>query len=368
MRATRKRGWLKTLDRYAGIPIVAALAPLRLGRRRPDEIRRIGVMKTAAIGDLVLASGPIADFRRAYPSVELVLITGADNAAVVPLLPFAVERHVIVSPTRPLEAVRQIRTLQLDVIVDLGSWPRFDALLAGLSGAAWRIGFRRRGQGRSLAFDETVDHSPARHEIDNYRALMRLLGVDGSGFPRLTTSSAAPEIAPVKPYVVFHPWSGGDRGWVKEWPRERWTELATRLGDGLAYVVTAGPGDVARSQSLVLELRGAGLDADVAALALDATARLLAGSVGVVSVNTGIMHLAAAVGARTLSLEGPVPIARWGPIGEAVASVESTTPGSGYLDLGFEYVGQRTDCMTGVSVDAAAAAFRALTGGSAPIG
>ena len=352
MRATRKKGWLKTLDRYVGIPVVAALAPLRFLRKKPTRFRRVGVMKTAAIGDLVLASGPIADLRRAYPDAELVLITGADNAAVVPLFPFAVERQVVAG------SMRNTATL---------SWPRFDALLAARSGAAWRIGFRRRGQQRAAAFDETVEHSPKQHEIDNYRSLVRLLNVDSTALPRLrasTDSSGSPE----RPYVVFHPWSGGDRGWIKEWPRERWVELAARLGNGFTYLVTAGPGDIERSTALVAKLRESGVDADVAALSLEATAALLAGAVGVISVNTGIMHVAAAVGARTLSLEGPVPVARWGPIGRTVASVESATSGSGYLDLGFEYVGQRTDCMTGVSVEATESAFRALAGASATIG
>jgi ADP-heptose:LPS heptosyltransferase len=80
----------------------------------------------------------------------------------------------------------------------------------------------------------------------------------------------------------------------------------------------------------------------------------------VVSVNTGVMHLAALVGARTVSLEGPVPVRRWGPVGARVRSVESALPNCGYLHLGFEYAGQRSDCMDGVSVDAVHAAINDL--------
>jgi ADP-heptose:LPS heptosyltransferase len=89
-------------------------------------------------------------------------------------------------------------------------------------------------------------------------------------------------------------------------------------------------------------------------------ADVLAASDIVVSVNTGVMHLAAMLGAPTVSLEGPVALHRWRPLGPRVRSVVSTLPGSGYLDLGFEYAGQRLDCMDGVDVRAVVAAVDEL--------
>jgi ADP-heptose:LPS heptosyltransferase len=93
-------------------------------------------------------------------------------------------------------------------------------------------------------------------------------------------------------------------------------------------------------------------------------ADVLAASDVVVSVNTGVMHLAALLGVRTVSLEGPVALPRWGPVGPRVRSVVSTMPGCGYLDLGFEYAGQRLDCMDGVAVDAVTTAVSDLLSAS----
>src|SRR5439155_24747055 len=87
-------------------------------------------------------------------------------------------------------------------------------------------------------------------------------------------------------------------------------------------------------------------------------ADVFAAADAVVSVNTGLMHLAAIVGARTVSLEGPTPLGRWGPIGPRTRSVVTTYDGCGYLDLGFEYAGHRLDCMLGISVDAVHTAVR----------
>jgi heptosyltransferase I len=71
----------------------------------------------------------------------------------------------------------------------------------------------------------------------------------------------------------------------------------------------------------------------------------------VVSVNTGIVHLAAATGVPTVALNGPTAGKRWGPVGERAASVESPYSGCGYLHFGWEYGGQREDCMKGIRVD-----------------
>jgi ADP-heptose:LPS heptosyltransferase len=89
---------------------------------------------------------------------------------------------------------------------------------------------------------------------------------------------------------------------------------------------------------------------------------VLARSRGVVSVNTGTMHLAAAVGAPTVALNGPTSDRRWGPLGELTASVNSELDGCGYLNLGSEYDGRRQDCMLGISVERVLEATRGLVG------
>jgi hypothetical protein len=45
-----------------------------------------------------------------------------------------------------------------------------------------------------------------------------------------------------------------------------------------------------------------------------------------------------------------------------VVSVESRFDGCGYLNLGWEYEGQRLDCMAGVAVDDVIAALQEHTG------
>jgi heptosyltransferase I len=88
---------------------------------------------------------------------------------------------------------------------------------------------------------------------------------------------------------------------------------------------------------------------------------LLAASECVVSVNTGVVHLAAAIAVPTVCLNGPSSGTRWGPLGRLSVSVDSSLPGCGYLNLGAEYRGQREDCMCGIAVpDVLAAALEIM--------
>jgi heptosyltransferase I len=86
----------------------------------------------------------------------------------------------------------------------------------------------------------------------------------------------------------------------------------------------------------------------------------------VVSVNTGVMHIAAAAGAPTVSLNGPTSERRWGPVGERAVSVNSELPGCGYLYFGWEYDGERKDCMQGISVERVLEAVLGLIGEPLP--
>ena len=80
----------------------------------------------------------------------------------------------------------------------------------------------------------------------------------------------------------------------------------------------------------------------------------------VVTVNTGVMHLAAIAGARTVAINGPNRNGRWGPVGPRAVGVEAPGSGCGFLHLGFNFHGNPRDCMERISVDAVFAACQAL--------
>ncbi len=293
----------------------------------------------------------MGDLRRALPGVEIVLFVGPANAAAAELVDGV---NVVRLPlTRPDRAMRAVRAEGVDVMLDFGAWPRLNAVLAAASRARYTVGFRTRGQGRHYCYDHAVEHRADLHELDNYRALAKEFGIESTSLPSFAPTRGTD--LPAQPYVVFHLWPGGYRSELKEWPTASWRELAGRVGDnGTMIVLTGAPADRARTEDAAAAVGGVNA---AGMYTFPELVDVLAGSECVVSVNTGVMHLAAATGAPTVGLNGPTAAHRWGPIGPRATSVSSTYGDCGYLNLGSEYRGQREDCMEGISVDAVVAAM-----------
>ncbi len=339
---------LKGADRWGGIPLVLAMRRWRR-RRVPDRLGSVGLLKTNAIGDTVLLSGVVQDVRAALPGARVTLLVGPNNAAVARLVPGADE--VIELPIhRPDRASRLLRDLRLDALLDFGSWPRINAVLSRLSGAMYTAGFHTADQHRHHVYDGVVDHSPSVHEIDNYRRLAGLLGLRTGALPALEGWDEPTVDGLGEPYAVLHAWPGGTRREFKQWPEERWIRLAGNLTEqGLQPVLTGGPGDEGATQELAAACAGRSLAGE---LSVSELAGLLHGAALVVSVDTGVMHMASALRVPLVSLHGPTAPPRWGPLSAEAVAVASPEPGSGYLNLGFDFPDDPPPCMEAITVQA----------------
>ena len=71
----------------------------------------------------------------------------------------------------------------------------------------------------------------------------------------------------------------------------------------------------------------------------------------VVSVDTGIMHLAAAVHAPLVALQGPTSKKRWGPLSDRAVVVRVGEKCRPCISLGFESNCDNPICMKNITVD-----------------
>ncbi|MEO6468606.1 MAG: glycosyltransferase family 9 protein [Acidimicrobiia bacterium] len=353
---------LKFLDRYVGIPVIVVLGLLRRlrgSRPVPADWKSIGLLLTAGIGDTVVATGVLRDLRETFPRARIVLFVTANNASFARMV--ATPDAVVELPVRQVwRAVSAVRTEAVDVLVDLSAWRRFDAVLAALSGARVAIGLRTPGQHRHFAYDVVVDHGRD-HEIENDRRLVRALGLRSECEPEIPLPDGAQ--APLdRPYVVFHLWPGGANFEERSWPIDSWRQLATHVcGRGYDIVLTGGPGDVPVADGLVRTWGEAGVRVhNAAGGSWPDSLRWLGFAAGVISVNTGVMHVGAALGTPTIALNGPTSGRRWGPRGLFTRSVASPMVPDGYLNLGFEQDDRYRECMSAITVEMVLEAWDAL--------
>lgn len=129
------------------------------------------------------------------------------------------------------------------------------------------------------------------------------------GFESRTTDTKRPVRSDIAPSerrrtIVIHPFSGSVR---KNWPLDRFRELAARLPRRVEW--TAGPEE---------ELGEAVRFVDLGELA-----SWMPGADLYIGNDSGITHLAAALGMRTLALFGPTSPRTWAPRGENVLVLHS---------------------------------------------
>jgi heptosyltransferase-3 len=362
-RGSRKN---RILDYWVGIPLLNLLATVRLKRRNlPNNIRRLGVMCSPALGDTLLFSAALRDLRRHFGNqVEIVHFCMKSNLAAAEIIPGA-GRRVVIDLTDLVATVKLMRAERLDAMFDFSSWQRLTAFYSMMSGAKFTAGFTTAGQYRGRGYDLAVMHRDDRHEVDNFRALLDALHIQ-SGLPpkvRIQEATGPEPLWDAKDIVVFHLWASGQRSWLREWPEDRWVDLAQRLArPDTIFAITGAPSDMPRTEAFLRKMKAAGLQA-VAFVGTDgfqSLARMLLKARVVVSVNTGVMHLAAIVSAPTVSINGPNRNGRWGPIGPKALGIEAPGEGCGYLHLGFNFDGHATDCMERITVDMVVDAARTV--------
>lgn len=117
-------------------------------------------------------------------------------------------------------------------------------------------------------------------------------------------------------FLALHPGSGTPR---KNWPAERYAELARAVSPDVPFLVVEGPAD-AHAVGPLLRFPAA---VPASHLPLRTLGALLADSGAFVGNDSGITHLAAAAGASTLALFGSTDPAQWGPVGAAVRTLRA---------------------------------------------
>jgi len=375
MGSERGRRLLRKLDYLLGIPFLFLMGCLRSKKPKLASFQSLGICVFAAIGDALLASALIGDLKKAHPKLKITIFATSANVGVFELID-GWDELILVSITQPLVAIRQVRAHPVDVLLDTSQWPRIGALICALSGAKWTVGFKTKGQYRHYCYDLGVDHSSKTHELENFWALLAPLGIKSASIPEISRSALVGiNCLNIKqPYLVFHPWASGNHFELREWPLQSWVELASRaLKTGYGLVFTGGPADQVRAGHLLTEIAQSQPEplAEGALISLAGTGNLattaayLQKSIGIVSVNTGTMHLAALLGLPLVALHGPTNPDRWGPIypGDDPKVVPlvlgpRSNEGGAYLNLGFEYPENPAYLMKQISVQDVIEALR----------
>ncbi|MEO1198103.1 MAG: lipopolysaccharide heptosyltransferase I [Pseudomonadota bacterium] len=277
------------------------------------------IVKTSSLGDVVHMMPAIADMRAARPDFNVTWVIEEGFAPLVRLhpgvdvcIPVAMRRwrRGLVNSTtwHEIGAIRShLGGQAFDAIIDTQGLLK-SALFARMArgprhGYDWRSA---REPLSSLFYQHRHIVTRSQHAIDRNRALVAAaLGYPLSeawSYGLSTVSAKQPAaLARGERYaIVLH----GTAQPRKLWPDAHWRHIISHVADrGLIPVLPWGT-DAEHERSLLLT-EGRSETVVLPRMALDALARVIAGADLVVSVDTGLAHLAAALERPLVSIFGP---------------------------------------------------------------
>jgi heptosyltransferase I len=295
-----------------------------------DQMADILFIKTSSLGDVIHHMPALTEARRRRPDARFSWVVEDAFAplvrlhpAVAEILPVASRRwrgalHRAASWREMRGFAQLLRSKNYDEIVDTQGLVR-SALIASFA--------RGRAHGydadsikeRPAAWFYDVRHRVAReqHAIARNRALTGLaLGYVPADAPDFGLDRARLADRQAVPYgVLLHATARAE----KEWPEQHWRELATTLGREIDLVLPFGnDSERERGERIALGIARARVPARQP---LDAVARLIAGATFVVGVDTGLLHLAAALGVPLVAIFAGSDPGLTGPMGTGRMSV-----------------------------------------------
>lgn len=306
----------------------------RAPKTRPtprETVQRIAVFRALQLGDMLCAVPVLRALRRAYPHASITLIGLPSSQDFARRFRSYVDHWIDFPgaaglPEQPPRVellpafFARARASRFDLALQLhGSGERTNGIVR-LLGAKRTCGFRPDVGGES-ADDDFARWPDDGSEVDRLLRLVAHLGIDSQGrsleFPIEDGDRSAWQrlaqchsLDPTR-LVLVHP---GARFPSRRWPVERFAELADRLafrGWQIAITGSADEADVAASmlramRTTAVNLSGA-TDLGVLGAAI-ADSRLL------VCNDTGVSHVAAGVGARSVVVSSGSEIRRWRPL------------------------------------------------------
>ncbi len=276
-------------------------------------VKNILLVKTSSLGDVIHALPAVSDARALVADVrvdwaveETFAAVPRLHAGVTGVLPVAIRRwrrtwwrDAIRSEIAA--CVRNLRRQRYDAVIDAQGLFKSALIALAARGTRYGLDFRSSREPLALCYHRTFRVSWELHAVERNRLLLaRALGYE---VPAGCTYgiSAAPrrfDWLAAGPYAVLLHATSGD---YKLWDERNWVALGEAFNSsGVSCVLPWGSGgERARSERIAGKLRAATVPP---LLSLDDLAGLLAGAKAVVGVDTGLAHLAAALGAPTVGV------------------------------------------------------------------
>ncbi len=276
-------------------------------------MKSILLVKTSSLGDVVHNLPVVSDIRAAFPGAGIDWVVEERFAAIPRLhpavryvLPVAIRRWRLQLWRRENRHevrafLQQLRRQTYDAVIDTQGLLKSALIACAAHGMRFGLDWKSAREPLALFYDRTFSVPWTLHAVERNRALAaRALGYTLPPHVNYGIQSVPAKSSwlPGQRYVVLLHVTSAER---KLWAEARWIELGAYFSRrGISCVLPWGSAaERERSERLAAQLPGAVVPPT---LRLDEAVGLLAGAQAVIGVDTGLTHLAAALGVPTVAI------------------------------------------------------------------
>lgn len=282
-------------------------------------MKRILLIQTAFLGDVILATPVLSELNRLFPGAEIDILVKKGNESLLQNHPAIHAIHTFDKKSGKRAAIRkliaQFRATHYDLVINLHRFGS-SGWIAGRSGGKKRYGFKKNPF--SFLYTKRFEHriGDGTHEVTRNLSLIQEFGAEQLVRPSLYPSvedEKSVEPFRIESYICMAPTSVW---FTKQLPKDKWLQLISALPDKRIYLL-GGPDDAAYCDEIRKEAGSSEVINLAGKLSLLASAALMRDAQHNYVNDSGPMHLASAMNAPTTAFFcSTIPNFGFGPLAE----------------------------------------------------
>lgn len=283
-------------------------------------MKKILIIQTAFIGDVILATGILEKLHSHFPDTDLHFLLRKGNESILQGHPFLTKVWIWNKKENKqknlFRLIREIRKERFDLVINLQRFAS-SGLLTVFSGAQRKIGFKKNPL--SFIFSESYHHQIGEesHEIDRNNKLIEKL-TDGNAFkPKLYPTKS--DFNKIQPYskAKFVTIAPASVWFTKAAPIEKWAELIDDIPSDYSIYLLGSEQDIILCDELKRTSDRSNIDILAGKLSLLESGALMSKANMNYSNDSAPLHLASAMNAPATGIFcSTIPGFGFGPLSE----------------------------------------------------